>query len=84
MYKVLVPTFPNHSRNAFAMNSGTLSERMCSGIPRINITSANASITCMLPNRRATRNAKHSRVYSSISTRMRSARPSCVIPFTKK
>jgi hypothetical protein len=31
---------------------------MCSGIPRTNITSANVSITCKLPKRRATRNAK--------------------------
>jgi hypothetical protein len=42
-----------------------LSERMCSGIPRTNITSAKVSITCKLPKRRATRNAKHTRVYSS-------------------
>jgi hypothetical protein len=56
---------------------------MCSGIPRTNITSANVSITCKLPKRRATRNAKHSRVYSSITTSTRSARPSFVIAFTK-
>jgi len=37
---------------------------MCSGIPRTSITSAKVSITCKLPSRRATRNAKHSRVYS--------------------
>jgi FG-GAP repeat len=53
------------------------------GIPRTNITSANVSITCKLPKRRATRSAKHSRLYSSITTRTRSARPSCVIAFTK-
>jgi hypothetical protein len=83
MYNVLVPTLPSHFRNSSAMNSGPLSERMCSGIPRSNITSAKVSITCKLPKRRATRNAKHSLVYSSITTRIRSARPSCVIAFTK-
>jgi len=57
--------------------------RIPKGIPRTNITSANVSITCKLPKRRATRSAKHSRVYSSITTRTRSARPSCVIAFTK-
>src|SRR5450755_446770 len=75
--------FPSHFRNSSAINSGPLSERICSGIPRTNITSASVSITRKLPKRRATRNAKHSRVYSSITTKMRSARPSCVIAFTK-
>jgi hypothetical protein len=70
MYSVPVPTFPNQFRGSPAMNSGPLSEPMCFGTPRTNLTSANTSITWILPNRRATRNAKHSRVYSSISTRM--------------
>src|ERR1039458_4804402 len=33
MYNVFVPSFPSHFRNSSAMNSGPLSERICSGIP---------------------------------------------------
>ena len=46
-------------------------------------TSANTSMTSALPNRLATRIARHSRVYSSSSTSNRRARPSWVIAFTK-
>jgi hypothetical protein len=40
MYNILVPSFPSQFRNSPAIYSGPLSERMCSGIPRTNITSA--------------------------------------------
>jgi two-component system cell cycle sensor histidine kinase/response regulator CckA len=55
MYSVPVPSFASQPRNSFATNSGPLSERMYSGIPRYSITSANASITSYLPSLRATR-----------------------------
>ena len=45
MYNVPVPRFPSHWRNFWATNSGPLSDRMCSGIPRHSITSDNVSIT---------------------------------------
>ena len=40
---------PAHWRNFWATNSGPLSDRMCSGIPRHSITSDNVSITSRLP-----------------------------------
>ena len=48
MYSVPVPRFANHWRSCWAMNSGPLSDRICSGIPRHNITSDNVSMTCRL------------------------------------
>ena len=33
MYSVFAPTFPSHSRTASAVNSGPLSDLMCSGTP---------------------------------------------------
>ena len=43
------PQICQHWRSCQAMNSGLLSERMCCGIPRRNITSDKVSITCRLP-----------------------------------
>ena len=85
MYNVPVPRFPSHWRNFWATNSGPLSDRMCSGIPRHSITSDNVSarITSRLPILRSTRIAKHSRVYSSSSVSNRSVLPSCVLALTK-
>jgi hypothetical protein len=34
MRSALTPTLPSHSRTAFAVNSGPLSERMCSEVYR--------------------------------------------------
>ena len=65
------------------MNSGPLSERTWSGVPRVTMTSASTSITSSLPSRRATRIARHSRVYSSMSVSRRTVRPSCVRVLTK-
>jgi hypothetical protein len=48
MYSVPVPTFANHFRSSSTTNSGPLSERMFSGIPRYSVTSASASITSYL------------------------------------
>src|SRR5271155_1400802 len=67
MYSVSMPTLPSHALSSLATNSGPLSERMCSGIPRNSITSARASITSYLPSLLATRIARPSRVYSSIT-----------------
>ena len=39
MYNVPVPRFPSHWRKSRARNSGPLSDRICSGIPRHSITS---------------------------------------------
>src|ERR1700684_646289 len=83
MYSVPLPTLASHSLSSFATNSGPLSERMFSGIPRNSITSASASITSYLPSLLATRIARHSRVYSSISVNIRNILPSCVIALTK-
>src|SRR5258707_904573 len=55
MYNVPVPTLPNHLRNSFATNSRPSSERICSGNPLSNITSARASITSYLPSLLTTR-----------------------------
>jgi len=83
MYNVPVPRLANHFRNSRATNSGPLSERKYSGIPRTTITSASVSITSLLPSLRATRIARHSRVYSSISVSSRRLLPSCVTALTK-
>jgi len=56
--------------SSFGTNSSPVSDRMYSGIPYTNITYA-TSITSQLPNRRATRAAKHFRVHSSIHSRIR-------------
>ena len=80
MYSVPVPKVSSHCRSSLAMNAGPLSERMYSGIP---FTSASVSSTSALPRRRATRIARHSRVYSSISVSSRSVLPSCVRALTK-
>src|ERR1700757_29386 len=45
----------SHLRRSFATNSGPLSERRCSGIPRITITSARAPITLAELQRRSAR-----------------------------
>ena len=71
MYSAPVPTFASHFRSSSATNSGPSSERMFSGTPRNSITSASASITSNLPSLLATRIAKHSRAYSSISVSIR-------------
>ena len=83
MYSGLVPSPPNHLRNARAMNSGPLSERMCAGTPRQSIASASVSITSSELSRRPTLIARLSRVYSSIRVSILSARPSWVTALTK-
>jgi hypothetical protein len=56
---------------------------MWAGMPCFNIASANVSMTPKLLIRRATRIARHSRVYSSISVSSLTDRPSCVWVETK-
>lgn len=65
MYNVPVPSLLNHFRSSRATNSGPLSERRYSAIPRTSMTSACVSITPWLPSRRAT--------WSSFSPRTLSA-----------
>jgi len=60
------------------MNSGPLSERKYSAIPRPTISSASVSITSSLPSLRATRIGRHSPVNSSIGVSSRKVLPSCV------
>src|SRR5664279_150022 len=62
MYRVFAPTFASHWRALLWVISRPLSERMCSGTPRMSITSAIVSRTPRLLIRRATRIARHSRV----------------------
>lgn len=44
MYSVFAPVFWSYSRRSLAMNSGPLSDRICSGNPRWIIASASTSI----------------------------------------
>ena len=44
IYSVLASTADSHFRNLAAMNSGPLSDRICSGTPCTNIRSARVSI----------------------------------------
>lgn len=43
MYNVPVPSFASHCRNSFATNSGPLSERIFSGVPRPELRSLRTS-----------------------------------------
>ena len=79
MYSVLAPTFPSHSRTALDVNSGPLSERMCSGTPRVTIRSASVAITSIALMRRSALIARHSLVYSSITVSNLAALPSRVL-----
>jgi hypothetical protein len=66
-----------------SMGTPVLSERKCSGTPRITITLANAEITFALGQLRSQPISRHSRVYSSIRFNIRTVRPSCVFTLTK-
>jgi hypothetical protein len=66
-----------------ATNSGPLSERRCSGMPFITITSASASITLALLHRRSGRTSRLSLSCSSIRFNIRTVLPSCVLALTK-
>src|SRR6266404_32263 len=63
-----VPSSPSHCLTSFATNSGTLSERRCSGTPRESITSASASITSYLPSLLANSLASSVHSYSAKNT----------------
>ena len=78
IYRGLVPSPWSQSRSCRATNSGPLPERIGFGIPRHSITSGSVSITSYEFSLRATRSARHSRVYSSISASIRNNLPSCV------
>ena len=60
-----------------------LSDRICAGGPRVTNSSASAASTSSLFSLRATGNAMHSRLASSMIDRMRYLRPSWVRPSTK-
>jgi hypothetical protein len=83
MNSVFEPIWASQSHTTFAVISGPWSERMCAGMLCLNIASANLSITPKLLIRRATRIARHSRVYSSINVSSLTALPSCVWAETK-
>ena len=68
----------SQSRRCRATNSGPLPERICSGTPRHSITFDSVSITSCEVSLRATRSAKHSRIYSSIRASIHNNLPSCV------
>jgi len=78
MNSVFESIWASQSRTTFAVISGPLSERMCAGMPCLNIASANVSMTPKLLICRATRIARHSRVYSSINVNSLTDLPSCV------
>jgi hypothetical protein len=83
MYNVFVPVAASHLRRSWATNSGPLSERMCSGMPRSIMASARTSITFRLLSLRRGRIARHSRVNSSIRFSIRTVLPSWVNVLTK-
>ena len=83
MNSVPTPTRPSHSRTALAVNSGPLSQRMCSGTPRRTNRSESRSSTSSLVSLLATSIARHSRVNSSMMFSIRKARPSRVLAWTK-
>ena len=83
MYRVYSPTFLSHSPTALAVNSGPLSERMCSGTPLDAINSARVSITSEDRMPRPARMARHSLVYSSMTVSSRMAWPSYTLIWTK-
>src|SRR5215472_13199990 len=56
----------------------TLSDRLCCGTPWRRKSSATSRITSCDPRRLATTDARHSRVYSSSTFKIRNSRPSCV------
>ena len=83
MYWICGPVLATHLRNAFAIISEPLSQRICSGMPCRHIASASAPITPRLLIRRAAFSARQARLCSSISVRMRRERPSWVCACTK-
>lgn len=78
MNAVFTPRRPSQSRTAVAVNSGPLSERMCSGGPRRAKRSTSTARTSSEFSRRATGTARHSRVHSSITVSILIRHPSRV------
>ena len=74
----LTPTRANHSRTAVAVSSGPLSERRHAGVPRATKSSVSCWRTSSEVRRRATRMARHSRVYS-VHHRQQAQRPPVVL-----
>jgi hypothetical protein len=60
------PVWATHLRSAFAISSGPLSRRLCSGLACRHITSARASIATKLLMRRAIFNAGQARLCSDL------------------
>ncbi len=78
MYSVPTRAPDAHSRNPWAMNSGPLSLRRYSGLPRSLTTRSSTSTACRAVIPRPTSNARHSRVHSSTNVNHFSGRPSVV------
>ena len=83
MNNVFTPNRANHFLTSLAVNSGPLSDRICSGIPLKINSSNNRSITSCEVIRLFTSTARHSLEYSSIILSMRKALPSDVLAITK-
>ena len=83
IYAVLAPTPVIQPFTAIAANSGPLSDRMCTGVPRAMNRSASTSMTSTAFSWRPTRIAKASRVNSSTTFSVRNLRPSRVRSSTK-
>src|SRR5262249_19023048 len=64
MKRVVTPTRASHARTALAVSSGPLAERRDAGVPRATKSSVSCWSTSSELRRRATRMARHSRVYS--------------------
>jgi hypothetical protein len=83
MYSTPTPASFSPFRTARAMNSGPLSERMCTGAPRWRITPSRISATRAAVMPLATSSTRHSRVYSSTTLSHFRGRPSAVRSWMK-
>ena len=81
--KVRTPTRGNQSRIAFAVNSGPLSDLICSGTPFEVKSPVSVCITSSERILLAALIAMHSLVYSSITVSSLTALPSSVLQETK-
>jgi len=72
-----------HALTAVATNFGPLSEQMVAGVPQVMNRSVSTSITSVEPSLRPTRIARHSRLNSSTTLRVRNLRPSRVRSSTR-
>src|SRR5229473_506587 len=72
-----------HARKCRLVNSGPLSQRIASGTPRSATIRSSSRVTLRLAKLVSTSNAKHSRVYTSITLNTRNFRPLSAASCTK-